>query len=203
MTTHSNAQQGTARRALLQGAAWAVPAVSVAAAAPAMAGSKPPVAITMESHQNTTKSNDGRGYCSWDISGTGTSSNGPLGVTFHNLVPTDVITSATVIFWLPLSNITWSSDYSTWSALKSTGATTTNSYGVTLYEYTSIYTGDPATKKTGDYTIPFGYTITNPGSTVCMPLNSVTFPMTRTTATVMRGGSPLPFTSGPTQYRVS
>lgn len=191
------------RRTIVAGVGWAVPAVTVAATAPASAASLPPKAIAMESHQVTTKGNNGAGYCFWDISGVGTSSNGTLGVTFHNLVPSDVITSATVTFWLPLSNIAWSSDYGNWTALKRGTATMRNSYGVTLYEYTSTYQGPQVTGRTGDYTIPFGYTNTNDGSSVCMPVDSTTYPVTQTVATVTRAGSSVPFTSGPTQYRVS
>ncbi len=107
------------RRTVVKGAAWAVPAVAAAAAAPIAATTLQLVpginGWMMNSRQQRSGGLGSRRWCGYDASwdsrtvSTPTPDGAPYGLYVYNPNLDDVITGAEMILWIPdfASNITW------------------------------------------------------------------------------------------------
>lgn len=139
------------RRTLAAGAAWAVPAVAVATAAPAFAASKPPQPglngwVTVNKDRCYTRTFDGT-----------SNSVGPDGVPHGLFVWDDAndpetieIENPTLVIYLRYSDYRFVQDggSASWPAPQRCAGRDDTSTGVTMYAYCSTYTGgyeDPRT----------------------------------------------------------
>lgn len=148
-------QAGVSRRVLARGAAWAVPAVTIAAAAPALAASPPPpglqgwlgVGKTCVSGTDTLTI-DGRG------------SFPTRGLWVYYTTSTTVLTGARMTFYYPtsLGTLTWSDSINGWSKPVVTTGVDPVMPGYTAYTtyYTGGWTWVNATGTDPDYTLANG-----------------------------------------------
>lgn len=153
------------RRSITKGAAWGVPALTVAAAAPALAASPVPSVRGASYFFDTfdervsPKTIDGRidtqGGCSYTVT------NGPASVT-----------NLSMTYWLPLSNYKFAPTQSTvWSTpVRDTSKPVKvgPTRGLTYYPYTTTYAGTGVTSTTCGPAYSFAApavttTIDNPG----------------------------------------
>ena len=92
------------RRTIAKGAAWAVPAVTIAAAAPSLAASVP---VRKDPGVNGWVANTARpsGECSWtlevDSTATGATPDGaPYGLYLYDITPESTVADAALIYWI-------------------------------------------------------------------------------------------------------
>lgn len=138
----SKTSSAVSRRTLVQGAAWAVPAVAFAGAAPAYAAS-PAVTPAFRLYAYRSATN---GWCatmrlSTERDGNGTAGDGNVYLCWDNTTTANTFTNVSVTYWIAEPNITWAAytGSSCWTVPTSTGAKRTQN-GVTLYAYKSTLT---------------------------------------------------------------
>lgn len=150
------------RRTLTRGAAWSLPALTVAGAAPAVAASSttPPALgvagrVTYNAAWNTENPDGTRSYKVFSTL-PGTTTPG-AGYRVTNTTTSTTITNYSVTYYLPASNLTFSQGPSSnagWSLLSRDTSKATKSYnGYTYYAYTSTYTS-AITAVNGTTTLP-------------------------------------------------
>lgn len=128
------------RRTLAHGAAWAVPVVTVASAAPAIAASR--VGMTHVTSYNWYSNNApwcaaNRDGLSIDTTSTGT------GATFTDSRTTMVFTNVYCYFWFARNDLTFTAgtgNSGCWTAPAYDGTSAVNTAGVTMYRYRTNYT---------------------------------------------------------------
>lgn len=129
----------TTRRTFTRGAAWSVPVVATAAAAPAMAQSPTGVELTRFTQYYAQTSGCTSGYkLHWDGTQAGVN-----GVTIKNTRTTAVtVSNLSIVFLVSVNNLALTADtnYKLWSNPTATGASSVIN-GVTYYQYRSNYTG--------------------------------------------------------------
>lgn len=155
------------RRNVVKGAAWAVPSISLAAAAPAMAGSPIPVLVANNTVLNGTLPSGGqsgdqefRVYTSPNNRNDPPNSVSSCGPEITGSTASTTVTSVSQIYWLPQNNLTFvnsSSGAATsgWSVLTRSAAldgSHTDTSGRKLYAYVTNYSG------TGTYNAGTGTT---------------------------------------------
>lgn len=125
------------RRNLVKGAAWTVPVVAVAAAAP-MAAASPIPARGLNGWVQLQRDCDAR--YQFVIDGVGNYPNRGLWVF---TTQSDAPTSATITFWLPSPSFTFTNSSGTgWSNLARNSAIDSQSPATGYYAYTTTYTGN-------------------------------------------------------------
>lgn len=126
------------RRQLVQGAAWSVPVVALASAAPAHAASPIPLrgmnGWVLLTRQSCTFSIDGRG----NFTGGGSSDRGIW--TFVD-DPDAEITGGVITFFFNRSNLSFSGGSNGWSALVRDTAKDAQAPATGYYAYTTTYNG--------------------------------------------------------------
>lgn len=136
MTTTSS---GPSRRTLVKGAAWSVPVVAVAGAAPAMAAS-PEI---IHSHITTWRwYSNGAPWCGRNRDGLEINTTEGTQVRFTDTRSWTTITNVYADFWFRKSDITWSAatgNSGCWTAPSADGTSETVN-GRTYYRYRSSYT---------------------------------------------------------------
>lgn len=162
MSNTTPSSSSISRRSLSRGAAWAVPAITVAAASPAIAASTttPPALgvagrVTYNASWNTENPD---GTNSYKVFSTipGTTTPG-AGYRVTNTTTSTTITNYTVTYYLPTSSLSFSTGPSSnagWSLLSRDTTKASKTYnGYTYYAYTTRYT--PAiTAVNGTTTLP-------------------------------------------------
>lgn len=138
-----------ARRTLVKGAAWAAPAVTIAAAAPTLAASSPPVRKDPGINGWVSTSYRRTSGCTWSLevdstlSGTNTPDGAPFGLYLYDVEPNAIITSPSLTYWvIGDQNATWSSlaGHSTCWRFQGRGALTRKADGLQYRPYTWNYT---------------------------------------------------------------
>ncbi|AMS06093.1 hypothetical protein DUY81_16130 [Acidipropionibacterium acidipropionici] len=128
--------QRVSRRNVVKGAAWAAPAVLMASAAPAFAASTPPNTSINGVITVTGRCDTGHGYLDYDTR------SDPDGLYIDNTPTSTTITNATVVFFVTVKNVNWTTlDGNVgWSTPVDNGETIQIG-GTPYYGYTSTYTG--------------------------------------------------------------
>ena len=180
---------GPSRRALVAGAAWAVPAIAIASAAPAMAISTPP---GLQGWVTISRSG-GDGNCTLEIDGVG--NYAVRGLWVFNTTNATGVTGAFIVFYYPMSLgiLTWSAatGNTNWSApAYDSGDTTVAGH----YAYKTTYSGGWTwVNATPTYTLATGDPHFTTSSTTCPNGNIDVY--ARRTVTV--DGSTISFLRGP------
>lgn len=139
------------RRTLAKGAAWTIPAVTVAAASPAAAVSGQPPAlkvagrVTWNEEWYTEDIDNYQNFKVFSTGGGGSTVPGS-GYCVSNTTTSTVITNFTATFYLPyesgLTFVAGPGGQGGWSTLRRDTSKTSKRYnGVTYYAYTTTYTG--------------------------------------------------------------
>ncbi len=149
-TSHDNVGRAVNRRTLVKGAAWAMPAVTVGAAAPAMAASIPPRGLNgwVEVGKRCRWDWDW-GDLTWrypttvDIDGRGSYPNRGIWVFIDDSRPEATPENATITFFFQRSNLSWdSSSGSGWSNLvRDPSKDSISGVPAGYYAYTTTYSG--------------------------------------------------------------
>ncbi|TWE11371.1 hypothetical protein [Rudaeicoccus suwonensis] len=178
------------RRTLAKGAAWATPVLIMGSAAPALAASAVPFAVTRSTLYGVAGSGNGTtcgtGTALLVQNGTGgavsggTSSSAGTGVTITN--NTAAAATASGIFRTFLASVsglafTEQSGYTSWSTPTQTAVTSVIA-GVTYYQYMSTYAGPVSVPASGSVVVPY-YSIGN----TCL-VGPVIFTAGQATATI-------------------
>lgn len=144
------------RRSLAKGAAWAVPSLTVAAAAPAMAASPIPVlvannTVTYGLLPNGSSSGDTqyRVYTSPNNRNDPPNSVSSCGPEITGATNNTTVTNVSMIYWLPQSNLTFANNTSGaatsgWSLLAratSLDGSRTDTSGRKVYAYSTTFSG--------------------------------------------------------------
>lgn len=180
---------GPSRRSLVAGAAWAVPAIAIASAAPAMAISTPP---GLQGWVTISRSG-GDGNCTLEIDGVG--NYAVRGLWVFNTTNATGVTGAFIVFYYPMSLgiLTWSAatDNSGWSApAYDAGDDTVAGH----YAYKTTYSGSwTFVNGTPTYTLANGDPHFTSSSATCPNRNIDVY--ARRTVTV--DGSTISFLRGP------
>lgn len=139
----------TGRRTLVKGVAWTAPAVSLAAAAPSLAASTPPVRKDPGINGWVLNSPDHRGGCGWRLQVDSTVTNmatpdgAPFGLYLYDVEPSAVITQPVITYWIiGDQNASWTnlSGHSSCWQYQGRGQLTTKSDGLQYRPYTWRYT---------------------------------------------------------------
>lgn len=154
-------QPATPRRAVVRGAAWSVPAVAVAAAAPAIASS--PVAQAPERALWARRDDPGNGCNTYSVSTyrtTTTTNSTAVYIRWANTTTQTRISDVSVTFYFPFSNMTWEErspgNHTCWTLLERDTTKPDRAHpttGRTLYAYTTPYTC-PITTVNGTTLLP-------------------------------------------------
>lgn len=145
------------RRTFARSTAWAVPAVSVAAATPALASSG--TTIRNAGYVSSVWNTDTCDGTTVTVDGTPTAATTNPGYTVQNSTTATKISNITLTFYLPLAGLTFtrmSGSASGWSNLTANGSSQ-NINGVTYYGYSSTYAG-AVTAKSPNTTVNYGWT---------------------------------------------
>lgn len=144
------------RRTITRGAAWSVPAVMTAAAAPASAVSPTGVELTRYTQYYAQTSGCANGYkLHWDGTQPGVN-----GVTIKNSRSTPVtVSNLSIVFLVSVNNLALKADsgYTGWSSPTATGATQTIN-GIRYYQYRSAYTGTTTVPAKGTSYVQYSFT---------------------------------------------
>lgn len=134
------------RRTIAKGAAWAVPAVTIAAAAPSLAASVP---VRKDPGVNGWVANTARpsGQCSWtlevDSTATGATPDGaPYGLYLYDITPESTVADVALIYWIiGKQSATWATlrGHSTCWSGPTRGVAQTKSDGLLYTPYTWKY----------------------------------------------------------------
>lgn len=156
MSNGTTTSSGISRRSFSRGTAWAVPAIAVATAAPALAASGPTV------HNGGYVTGVwNQGSCSGTVitvDGTSYANTANPGYTVQNSTTSTKISNITLTFFFPIAGLTFSrlsGAPAGWSNLASNGTTQVIN-GVTYYGYSSTYTGT-VTAQSPNTTLYYGW----------------------------------------------
>lgn len=138
-----------ARRTLVKGAAWAAPAVSLAAAAPTLAASSPPLRKDPGLNGWVLNRPTDRGGCRWylevdsTVTNMATPDGAPFGLYLYDVDPNAVITEPVITYWIiGNQDASWSNlaGHSSCWQYQGRGALTTKADGLQYRPYTWRYT---------------------------------------------------------------
>lgn len=144
------------RRGLAKGAAWSIPAITVASSAPALAASPLPPQMHNYFYVSYNEDQDGNIDDSTDFKFysivPGSTDPGP-GFYVDNTTTSTTITNASVTVYLPQSGLTWTNEGgSGWTTPTADATKATKSYnGQIYYPYTIRYTGTIAAQNGTTY----------------------------------------------------
>ena len=128
----------TSRRNVTRGAAWAIPSITVASAAPSLAASQPPAQPTISRSFLITHSSGTDGCAS----GTGrlrvTTDNSTYYYRIVNATSSTTVTNVTASVLIARSGLTWTTSAG-WSAIKQDPTPIVNN-GITYYRYYATLT---------------------------------------------------------------
>lgn len=157
MTIETVNNRGISRRSVARGAAWGIPAIAVAASAPAVAASGPTVR-----NAGYVTGVWGQGSCSGTVvtvNGTASANTANPGYIVQNTTKSTKISGITLTFFFPISGLTFTAlpgSDSGWPTLASNGATQVNN-GVTYYGYSSTYSPTDVTATSPNTTLYYGW----------------------------------------------
>lgn len=147
------------RRNFARNAAWAVPAVSVAASAPAMAASPLPGNVALSRFSNYTAPPSGCANNGYELVIDGTA-QGSSGVTIKNSnTGPATVTGLYSVFLVSKNTMTFTanSGYTKWSTPTATGVTQSIN-GVTYYQYRSNYSDAVTVPANGTSYVQYAFT---------------------------------------------
>lgn len=202
LMTHPEAAAavGVNRRAVARGAAWTVPALTVAAAAPAIASSPTPVPPTLTIPIYASSSNLGGTTSQYTFQSVATAGSQTPGSSFciSNTTAKTTLSTAKVTLYVPIGKgvtfTTGSGGSACWSALAYDASSGTQTYnGCTFYAYTTTYTCAIVGASPSTCLPEFVFTSAANAPALCTPY-------WYKNASVLANGTKITAMSGPNQY---